>query len=272
MGKAPIAPEITDVILQQSQTNDNRFTSNSFKSTVVGSEESPTAPTLMTAEVEGALSIEASTEPIATNSYASSNETEVALTLDGTYNLGDPFVEDDIVLANTSYTPETDLIDSVVELNAWNQTETWSSAPTSGTNYPGYGWGNAFNGNDLDGASGSATSTATINLSGFALDDPAGIIIGIQQTPIDSDLRVISVNGVTLTSSNTTNLGADAGGTYRYRTSATSLDEVTTNGYITIKYFEVNGQKLIDPGISGNTKIGEVITLPTEKDIKLFQG
>jgi hypothetical protein len=110
-----VAVDIDDVVLTQNQTNANRFTSNSFTTTVTYTETpSPTQSVEMTAKVVGALGIEAGTDVITSNGYTGTASTSVPLTLNSNIYLTDgTFEVDDVVEASASYTPETDTINKV---------------------------------------------------------------------------------------------------------------------------------------------------------------
>ena len=264
-------PVLVSNTLTQDDVNGNRFTNNSFTSTLNNTGGDAT-DCLMTATVTGAVAIVAGTQPITTNAYPGTGSTEVELTLEGAANLGGGVFEvDDEVKANASYTPETDLITTVEDIYDWNQSQTWSNAPQSGTPYPGYAWSNAFNTNFSDAASGSSYSYSNINLSAFNLVDSQGIILGTT-TPIYGTNESLKVNGIEQSSETSTYLGLDDDSVSMYRLNATTLGLVEVNGYVGISYFKVNGQKLIDFGFTGSTKIGNKITLPSEKDIELFQA
>lgn len=110
-----IAPSINSVLLSQNQVTADRYTSNEFTSTVNYSQDPfPPASVEMTAEVKGALGLEAGTAPIVTNSYpgTSSNQVELELSSstfldDGTFEVGD------VVKASESYTPTSSTIATV---------------------------------------------------------------------------------------------------------------------------------------------------------------
>lgn len=109
-----IAPNITSVILEQDQTNGDRYTSNSFTSTVNYSEDPfPPASVEMVAKVEGVLGLDAGTSAIVQNNYPGTTSTEVELQLTNTQFIDDGVFEvGDEVKANESYTPETGVINS----------------------------------------------------------------------------------------------------------------------------------------------------------------
>ena len=271
-GKAPAAPEITDVILQQNQTNANRFTSNSFQSVVVGNEESPTASTLMTAEVEGALSIEAATEPIATNAYSTSTETAVPLTLDGTFNLGDVFEVNDVVRTNESYTPTTDIISSVTSTSAWNQDALWSNSLTCNQGFFGSRpKQDAFDGTTSEYAASNATAGDITFTSPVAF--PAGCKVEVWCNNSSGARHDVFVNGG---AKQVVPGGAWIELTYNAGDEAAFVILIRDDGSGNTNFnaIRINGVMLVDSNVPGPAPDGpnKIINLPTEKDIQLFQA
>ena len=282
-GKPPAAPEITQVILQQNQTNENRYTSNSFTSIVASNEENPTATTLMTAEVEGALSIEAATEPIATNTYSASTETVVPLTLDGTFNLGDVFEVDDVVLANEGYTPQTDQIDNTSLIKTWNQDQEWSTYITwdsfEGSFVKVFDAGKAYPDGMITGA-----NKKLVKMSGFFVPVTSVVTLTCRTTDrytADSTTKVIvNVAGQNVTYANTSGAPTreeDGIGYWDIPVGAGTLLEVHVQGNSNVGRtylggIEVDGIKLVDAGIEGDPGSGYELTLSSEKDIELFQA
>ena len=106
-------PVVTSVVLAQDQFNANRFTGNSFTTTVTATNQ-PTQLNLR-AEVVGALSESASTEPIDANTYNGSGG--VPLELEGDANLGTKFKVGDVVQASATYTPTSSEITNVTQLS-----------------------------------------------------------------------------------------------------------------------------------------------------------
>ena len=271
-GKSPAAPEIAAVVLQQNSSNANRFTGNSFTSIVGSNEESPTAPTLMTAEVEGALSIEAATEPITTNAYSSSSETSVPLTLDGTFNLGDPFEVGDVVLANESYSPTTS---TIAEVSA-------ASVTTNGTTATATGWGN--NDFPLDGNVGTQAPSQ---------NNTSGVITFSQDlqnvTKVEVNTRFLSTGTATLSEGGTTVATKSFTGSFTqdwftiYEGPPISFDkyeqQMEYQGTPTSDDFyamRINDQFVVCPGGTGTvmnpiTSPNTIIELEDNTDIQLFQ-
>ena len=124
-----IAPNITSVVLEQDQTNGDRYTSNSFTSRVNYSEDPfPPASVEMVAKVEGVLGLDAGTSSIVQNNYPGTTSTEVELQLTNTQFIDDGVFEvGDEVKANVGYTPETS------DINTVRTSQYDSSFGTSGT-------------------------------------------------------------------------------------------------------------------------------------------
>ena len=136
-GGAADAPNVSNVVLTQvGDPNANRFTSNSFTSTVTNS-GGLAAVGEMTAKVVGQLGVKAGSSPITDNTYTGTAAgTSVALTLADETNLGDTIAQGDTVTANVSYTPTTSTIDSIE-----------NSLPltvTADGNFGGYSWDFVF--------------------------------------------------------------------------------------------------------------------------------
>ena len=143
IGSSPQEPVIDTAILSQDQINLDRFTSNSFTTQVVGPDESPEGQTYLSATVEGPLSTQAATDPIATNTYSGGDE--IPLTLDSTVNLGNIFEPNDAVTTNTSYTPQTSLITGVTVKSKWKQDALYSSFGNGAVHSATYDGTKAFN-------------------------------------------------------------------------------------------------------------------------------
>ena len=112
-GDTPQPPVLASVTLNQEPPVDtNRFTGKSFMTTAVNSGGAATE-LLLTGEVTGELGLKAGSDPITTNSYPGAPTSSVALTLDGTTNLGNVIKEGDVVTASASYTPVSDEIERV---------------------------------------------------------------------------------------------------------------------------------------------------------------
>ena len=139
--------------------------------------------------------------------------------------------------------------------SSWNQSEVWSGAPSTGTNYPGYEWVNAFNGEKGDAAAGSGSDTTTIDLSGFSLTGQIALVFLYEL----AESHYCAVNGIELTASNTTK--SRAGTSWRYLlTDITELNSIELNGSAQLESVEVSSQELVDSGIA-DTSAGSLLTL-----------
>ena len=114
-GGGEVAPFVDSVVLTQDQTNADRFTNNSFTTTINYDFQPNPIPTIeMTAEVTGNLGFNAATSPITANGYSGTADgTSVTLTLETDANLGTAFEVGDVVIANATYTPTTSNIAKV---------------------------------------------------------------------------------------------------------------------------------------------------------------
>ena len=265
-------PNITAVNLTQNDTNQTRFTSNSFTSNVSGIEENPLAVTTMTAEVSGSLSIEAATQPITSNGFTKSTDANIPLTLEGSFNLGDVFAVDDVVQANESYTPTTDTISSVTSTSAWNQDALWSNSLTCNQGFFGSRpKEDAFDGTTSEYAASSGTAGDITFTSPVAF--PAGCKVEVWCNTSSNARHDVFVNG-----------GAKQvvpGGewvelTYNAGDEAAFVIIIRDDGSGNTNFnaIRINGLILVDSNVPGPAPAGpsKIINLPTEKDIQLFQA
>ena len=244
-GGGSTAPLLYDVILAQNAPIDaNRYTGKSFTTTVVNA--GGAATTLeMTGTVTGALGIKAGSDPIAVNAYPGTSSTDVVLTLEGEANLGDVIEVGNTVTASASYTPETSEIASV---------SSGYSAPDFPNIGSSGGWdssaANLIDGNSSTFAqSKGGTGSNPVVLTGtFNVGDELTFDIqnGTGNTRIydePNNKYYFATDGVPIVLTSATNLF--------------KLHDYTSND--TIVKWNLRG------------KSTTVITLPTNKDINLFQ-
>ena len=141
------APNIVSAVLTQDQQNSNRFTGNSFTSTINNVGGAPDNLE-MTAKVVGQLTVDASTATIASNNYPGTESSGVNLTLDSNYNLDNNVFEvDDVVQTNATYTPTTSAIST-------SSAFTFDTAGIDSGNYVGSNsWTNFWAANNVATAS-----------------------------------------------------------------------------------------------------------------------
>ena len=276
-------PSLISNTLTQDQVNGDRFTNNSFTSTLNNTGGDAT-DCLMTATVTGALAIEAGTQPITTNNYPGTSSTEVELTLAGTGNLGGGVFEvDDEVKANADYTPETDQIDNVSLVKAWNQDQEWSTYiswdPFEGSFVKVFDAGKAYPNGMITGA-----NKKLVEMSNFGIPVTSVVTLTCRTTDTytkDSTTKVIvNVGGTNISYANTSinpTREEDGVGYWDIPVSPGILQEVHVQGNSGVGRtylggIEVDGIKLVDAGITGDPGAGNTLTLSTEKDIQLFQA
>ena len=247
--------------LNQDQVNGDRFTNNSFTS-VLNNTGGDATDCLMTATVTGALAIQAGTQPITTNAYPGTSSTEVALTLEGTANLGDGVFEvNDVVKANESYTPETALISKVQtnsEIVGWTLSGFDINAGVYYTN-PGQDYTStlAFSG----GTPGSSYIRFVVSnvevtgctITGDALDAPVVVDFSNVVNPGD---------GAAVTFFPTTASG-DLLVSFTGSTGQTNIIKIDTDTSV-----ENYGAQY---ALLAPSQVGPFLTLSSEQDIKLFQ-
>ena len=254
-------PVLFSNTLTQDQVNGDRFTNNSFTSTLNNTGGDAT-DCLMTATVTGALAIQAGTQPITTNAYPGTSSTEVALTLEGTANLGDGVFEvNDVVKANESYTPETALISKVQtnsEIVGWTLSGFDINAGVYYTN-PGQDYTStlAFSG----GTPGSSYIRFVVSnvevtgctITGDALDAPVVVDFSNVVNPGD---------GAAVTFFPTTASG-DLLVSFTGSTGQTNIIKIDTDTSV-----ENYGAQY---ALLAPSQVGPFLTLSSEQDIKLFQ-
>ena len=286
-------PALNSVVLEQdAPINTNRFTGKSFTTTAPAAVPGGVASTLeMTATVTGAFSVLTGSDPITNNAYSGTADTDIVLTLSGTINLGDVsgIEVGDTVKASGSYTPQTDTISSVSDKSISTNT-TWSNFLQTGafnvgnpTNSGVQDGPNAFNNNLANAAYFQRSTTygdssyLQFNYSGDALLNLAG-----------EKVYVYMHQGI-----------ADLGARFRLVTGAPDYTQVgdgwltqSNQGYMELGTLPSDGSILVQALSSGAVypsiyaiKIGDLVltngninvkkitlSLPTEKDIKLFQA
>ena len=275
-------PALANNVLTQDQVNANRFTGNSFTSTLTNTGGEAT-DCLMTATVTGTLAIEAGTQPITTNAYPGTSSTEVELTLEGAANLGGGVFEvDDIVKANESYTPTTSLI---AEFENKVYTDGTIVAPAAcvavdenGTTLTVNGpWNDDYLNYWFDGTEvsysgpGGAGGSNAISYT-FANPIPIGssLEISIVKGGSNPNGGTFKVNGTDVMPQLSAQ-SSTAGLPHKFTiTGFSELSSLMCNnidaagGYAYIAAIYIDGEIL--------TNDGKVITLPDETDIALFQA
>ena len=269
-------PEISNVVLTQDQINDNRFTSNSFTTTVAGVDVDQLD---MQATITGALAIEGTTDAIERNNYE--GLTGVILDLKSDFNLDNGLFEvGDHVVTNESYTPQTAKIISAVNRaysqgisdNYYKTTDPFSAGDFDYDNYlKGYSFHPNVTGSWTAPAGGVGTTSVRINTYFYENSSVTIYGNGLSFTFAPQ----MSVNGVNESFDNgaiTTTIfteGSSVDNTYitvnpKYLP-LTKIEVTTTQAsrasYINQIY--VDGEKLIDTGYE--------LELESDKDIRLFQ-
>lgn len=175
------APLISSVELTQDQTNSNRFTGNSFTSTVNSFEVLPNPTTSIRAEVSGDLAVVTGTDLITANNYTG---TSIPLTLNSDTNLtNNAFEAGDVVKANESYTPQSSEIESISQ----SFTIFGSVVKNNVVGYSGDFATDFFT--FLDGTASQA------NFSYSQTGIPYGFSFDVSETPIYADSIVFDMNG-----------------------------------------------------------------------------
>ena len=270
-------PSITNVVLTQDQTNANRFTGNSFTSTVSSTEVLPNPVTSISAEVTGNLSINTGTDIITSNGYASG--TSIPLTLNSATNLNNnAFEVGDVVKANESYSPQSSEIVSI------GQSFTIFGSVIK-NNIVGYSGDFAA---DFDVFLDGTTSQS--NFSYSQIGAPYGFSFDVAENPIEADSIILQMNGVN-SDANGVGVYVDTVNVGTYEQSNTSIKEFTIN--TSFKNIEIRtndnasaSNDYISPQRVGYRKDGvttwiitssdapsdSILTLTDDTDIELFQA
>ena len=258
-GGGASAPVLDSVTLAQNPPVDaNRYTGKLFTTTTTAS--GGVASTLeMTGTVTGALGIKAGSNPITANAYPGTSSTSVVLTLEGETNLGDLIEVGNTVTANVSYTPETDTIQSAESIQ-YSKDSNWNgTVPTDPEK--------AFNGNLTDNAALQSLPfdyTFETPYTGSEVSKFKLLVNTVTDNPWN--LKLYKANGDEYTGLTVDDTEGDG-----YLEVTSGLTEglsrfrVQDSTYASQRFYAlwINDEILTD----GTT----VLTLPSEKDIKLFQ-
>ena len=243
-----VAPQINTVTLTDLESNANRYTSSVFPYTVDMSEAGEPAPTYaLKAKLTGA-----------------------------TFDFG---VESDTITAVTStagtQTYKTDTIANVADVSGWNQSQTWSNNVSGGSAGP---WEAAFDGNlntlggnpDLDAATTctwTAIPATTVEI--YAYRGPSGsvpIILNPNNGSGGIDVSSL-ITGTSYQWWDVSSLFTDS-----TLSGVTNDRSGVTNGsvFVNINAYRVNGQELVNSGISGAPTFSS-LTFPTDNNFDKFK-